>query len=73
MFETYVLDLKGVPCYFDKENNGEGQNKNVTFRYIGGGEGSRGKSRVRQQLSTPKFGTLYHFTKVSSDDFKVMT
>ena len=33
---------------------------------------SRGKWRVRQQLYIPKFGTLYHFTKVSSNDFKVM-
>ena len=32
---------------------------------------SRGESRVRGQLSTPKFGTLSHFTKVSSNDFKV--
>ena len=28
---------------------------------------------LREQLSTPKFGTLYNFTKVSSDYFKVMT
>ena len=34
---------------------------------------SRWESRVQEQLSTPKFGTLYHFIKVSSDDFKVST
>ena len=34
---------------------------------------SRGESGLRGQLSTPKFGSLYHFTKVSSDDIKVMT
>ena len=34
---------------------------------------SRGERPIQGQLSTPKFGTLYHFTKVSSDDFKVST
>ena len=29
------------------------------------GSTSRGETPIRAQLSTPKFGTLYHFTKVS--------
>ena len=30
------------------------------------------KWTVRSQFSFPKFGTLYHFTKVTSDDVIVM-
>ena len=34
---------------------------------------SRGKTGIQNHLSTPKFGTLYHFTKVTSDDVTIMT
>ena len=42
-------------------------------RKYGGSHVSRWKTGIPGQLSTPKFGTLYHFTNVTSDDVTMMT
>ena len=61
--------MYALPCFSEKPFEDSHDMSSIQYAR----QTSRGKSRVQEQLSTPKFGALYHFTKVSSDDFKAMT